>query len=47
MAKRKVESCLSWGPGEGATAEEMEVKVGDSFAAIGAIIDDEAVAGFV
>jgi len=25
----------------------MEVKVGDGFAAIGAIIDDEAVAGFV
>ena len=47
MAKREVESYLSWGPGEGSTAEEMEVKVRDGFAAIRAVINDEAVAGFI
>ncbi len=46
LAKREVESYLSWGPREGATSEEMEVKVGDGFAAIRAVINDEAVAGF-
>ena len=47
MAKRKVESYLSWGPIEGASAEKVEVEMRNSFSAIGAIIDDEAVAGFV
>lgn len=47
MAKLEVESYLSWGPGEGSTTEEVEVQVGDGFAAIRAIIDDESIAGFV
>ena len=37
--------CSAWRPREGALAEEMDVQVGDTFAAVTAVVDDEAVAG--
>lgn len=35
---------LAWGPGEGAAAEEVDVEMGNGFAAVGAVVDDKAVA---
>src|ERR1700712_4019954 len=35
---------LAWGPGHGASAEEVDVEVVDGLAAVGAGVDDEAVA---
>jgi hypothetical protein len=36
---------LAWRPIEVASAEEVDVEMGDCFAAVGAVVDDEAVAG--
>lgn len=35
----------AWRPGEGATAEDVDVEVGDGFAAVGAVVDHDAVTG--
>jgi hypothetical protein len=39
------EPVLAWGPGERAAAEEVDVEMWDCFAAVGAVVDDEAVTG--
>jgi hypothetical protein len=36
---------LAWRPVEVSSTEEVEVEMGDSFAAVGAVVDDEAIAG--
>ena len=38
-------STSAGGPGEGAAAEDVAVEMGDGFAGVGAVVDDEAVAG--
>ncbi len=35
-------SNLTWGPGELAAGEEVEVEMRDGFSAVGAIVDDDA-----
>ena len=44
--KAKCDLLTGW-PGEGAAGEEMEVKVGDGLAAVGASVGDDAVAFWV
>jgi len=36
---------LAWWPGEVSSTEEVDVKMGNRFSAVGAVVDDEAVAG--